>query len=132
MAGTFRCSIVTPAASVFEGDVRYVSFPAWDGQTGVMAGRSPLLARLGIGALRLESVDGGEQWMMVDGGFAHMVGDELTILTERAELASAIDVDEAEQALARANAEVVAGGLDRDRAEIAQQRARVRVGLARR
>ena len=73
-----------------------------------------------------------QKWMMVDGGFAHMVGDELTILTERAELASAIDVDEAEQALERANAEVVAGGLDRDRAEIAQQRARVRVGLARR
>jgi F-type H+-transporting ATPase subunit epsilon len=132
LAGTFRCSIVTPAASVFEGDVRYVSFPAWDGQTGVMAGRSPLLARLGIGALRLDAVDGGEQWMMVDGGFAQMSGDELTILTERAEPAAGINVDEAEQALERANAEAVAGGVDRDRAEAAQQRARARVALARR
>ena len=132
MAGTFRCSIVTPAASVFEGDVRYVSLPSWDGQMGVMAGRSPVLASLGIGSLRIELAEGGDQWFVIDGGFVQMAGDDLTILTERAVPATEIDIEAAESALERANAGAVAGGVDRDQAEADQKRARAQVALARR
>jgi F-type H+-transporting ATPase subunit epsilon len=132
VAGTFRCSIVTPAASVFEGDVRYVSLPAWDGQMGVMAGRSPVLASLGIGSLRIELAEGGDQWFVIDGGFVQMAGEDLTILTERAVPASEIDIEAAEAALERANAEAVAGGMDRDQAEADQTRARAQVAVARR
>ena len=38
MAKTFRCSIVTPVASIFEGELTYASIPAWDGQLGMMPG----------------------------------------------------------------------------------------------
>lgn len=131
MAGTFRCSIVTPDKAVFDGEVRYVSLPAWDGQVGVMAGRSPLLARLGIGPLRIEAGDGSEHRWLLDGGFAQVAGDDLTILTERAEAAAEIDVEEAEASLERANAEAVSGGMDRDAVEAEQVRARARVALAR-
>ena len=58
MAKTFRCSIVTPVEMVFDDEVIYASFPAWDGQQGMMAGQSPLLTRLGTGPLRLDFAAG--------------------------------------------------------------------------
>lgn len=130
MAGTIRCSIVTPSEAFFDGTASYVSVPSWDGQVGIMAGRSPLLCRLGIGVLTLKT-DGGEERILIDGGFAQMTGDELTILTERAERSDDLDVETVEGELQRANAEAVSGGLDRDDAEAAQARARARLQLVR-
>jgi hypothetical protein len=49
VASAFRCSIVTPTAIAYEGEVTYVTFQAWDGQQGIMAGEAPLLAKMGIG-----------------------------------------------------------------------------------
>ena len=72
---------MTPEGAAFDGEVTYASFPAWDGQYGVMAGMSPLLDRLGIGPLRLETPNGTE-WFAVEEGFAHVRDNTLTILSE--------------------------------------------------
>ena len=85
MAGeTFHCSVVTPEKRIIDDDVKYVSMPAWDGQMGVEPGRAAALVRLGIGALRLDFASGGTHYYMVEGGFAQMLGDELTILCDHA------------------------------------------------
>lgn len=130
MAGTFHCTIVTPSEAVFDDEVSYVSFPAWDGQLGVMDGRSPLLARLGIGPLRVERPEGESRWFLVEGGFAQVHEGTVTILTEHAAAAEDLSAEEAEAALADANARAVAGGEDRDKVEADQQRARSRFALA--
>lgn len=130
MAATFRCTIITPTEAFYEGDVTYVSLPSWDGQMGVLAGRSPVLARLGIGTLRVQVPGAADEMFVVDGGFAQMSGDTLTILTERAERAADIDVETAAGELERANAEAISGGIDRDDAEAAQARARSRLTAA--
>jgi F-type H+-transporting ATPase subunit epsilon len=127
---TFHCSVVTPSEAVFEEEVRYVSFPAWDGQLGVMDGRSPLLTRLGIGPMRIDPAEGTSRWFFVDGGFAQVHEGVLTILTEHAQPAEGLSAKEAEAALADANARAVAGGEDRARVEADQQRARSRLALA--
>jgi F-type H+-transporting ATPase subunit epsilon len=127
---TFRCTIVTPARAVFDEEVTYVSFPAWDGQQGVMNGQSPLLTELGIGALRVEREGGPDQWFLVDGGFAQINEGVLTILTEQAAPAGELAAKEARAALKEANAAALAGGEDRDKVEAAQQRARARLQLA--
>ena len=87
MASTFHCSVITPSGPVFEGEVRYACFPAWDGQYGVMAGMAPLLGKLGNGSLELD-VDGTRQRLTISGGFAHVRSSGLTILTEHAEEAA--------------------------------------------
>jgi F-type H+-transporting ATPase subunit epsilon len=130
VGNTFRCTVVTPAEATFEGDVVYASFPGWDGQQGVMPRRSPMLTRLGIGSLRLDFPDGSKQHYFVDGGFAQMQDDVLTILTERAAPADALSLSEAEAALNDANARAVAGGEDRVKVEADQQRARAQIALA--
>jgi F-type H+-transporting ATPase subunit epsilon len=86
MSASFQCTIMTPSGPIFEGEVTYVSFPAWDGQYGVMAGMAPMLGQLGDGPLTIEATDGRTE-LMLKGGFAHMQGGTLTLLTEQTDAA---------------------------------------------
>ena len=99
--GLFHLSIITPERAVLEADASFVAFPAWDGEVGILHGRAPLLYKLGIGRLRAETPE-GEQVFYVDGGFAQMVDDRLTILTQQAKRRDEIDRAAAERALAAA------------------------------
>jgi F-type H+-transporting ATPase subunit epsilon len=130
VAKTFRCSIVTPVAAVFDDEVTYASFPAWDGQQGMLPGQSPLLTRLGIGSLRLDFPEGGSRWFMVDGGFAQVQDGSLTLLTEGATPAEQLSAQEATAELAEANARVTKAGEDRARVERDQQRAIAKKAVA--
>ncbi len=130
MAKTFRCSIVTPSAAILDDEVTYASFPAWDGQMGMMPGRSPLLTRLGIGTLRLDFPSGETKQFLIDSGFAQVQGDNLTLLTERAMRAEDISLRDAEAELAEANARVPAGGKDMARVEHDQQLALAKKAIA--
>ncbi len=123
MATTFRCNIVTPAEAVFDDEVTYATFPAWDGQQGVMTGQSPLLSRLGYGSLRLDFPEGGSRWYMIEGGFAQVQKGELTLLTDQAIPAERLSLKEAEAELAEAKARVAGPGEDRGKILHDQQRA---------
>ena len=97
----FHCSVVTPEAAVIETQAHFVAFPAHDGEVGVLHDRAPLLFQLGSGLLRVETGD-GEHRLFVSGGFAQMVDNRLTILTEEAIDPSAIDREAARADLAKA------------------------------
>ena len=131
MAKTFRCTIVTPSAAVFDEQVTYASFPAWDGQQGVMTGQSPLLTRLGVGSLRLDLASGGSKWFLLDGGFGQVQSDTLTLLTEGAIPAEKVSLEEGQAELAEANARVTAATEDRKKVEHDQQLALAKINFAR-
>jgi F-type H+-transporting ATPase subunit epsilon len=126
MPDTFRCSIVTPEDAVFDEEVAYVTFPAWDGQQGVMPGQSPLLTQLGIGPMRVDFADGTSHWYLVEGGFAQVFEDVLTVLTERATRDVDLTTEGVNELLAEANKRAVGpdDGGRRKQAESDQQRAR--------
>jgi F-type H+-transporting ATPase subunit epsilon len=124
--GLFHLSIITPERAVLEADATFVAFPAWDGEVGILHGRAPLLYKLGIGRLRAETPE-GEKVFYVDGGFAQMIDDRLTILTQQARRRDEIDRAAAERALAAArdtpapNEEAVAArqkAIERARAQL--------------
>jgi len=98
---TFHCSVITPERAVLEAEATFVAFPAHDGEVGILPGRAPLLFRMGIGELRVESPQGDRNFF-VDGGFAQMVENRLTLLTEQAKALDEIDRAAAERALAEA------------------------------
>ena len=98
---TFHCSVITPERAVLEADATFVAFPAHDGEVGILPGRAPLLFKMGIGELRVESPEGNHRFF-VDGGFAQMVENRLTLLTEQAKAVGEIDRAAAERALAEA------------------------------
>jgi len=80
---TFHCSVVTPERAVLETEATFVAFPAHDGEIGILQNRAPLLCQLGKGALRVET--GKEtQRFKIEGGFAQMVDNKLTLLTNGA------------------------------------------------
>ena len=127
----FNCSIVTPDAAVYEGEVLYASVPAWDGQVGVMHNQSPLLARLDIGPLRLDFAGGGRRWYLLEGGFAQMRDNNLTLLTEGATGAEQLVIEEAEAELAKARELTATSGDERSDIEQQQRLAIAKVSLAR-
>lgn len=134
MATTFRCSVVTPSSVSLTQDATYVSFQAFDGQKGVMPGASPFLTRLGTGLFILNGPSGNTT-LVVDGGFAQMQGDALTLLADSAVPADSIDAKAASDELQKANATAVSGAgtteSARNAAERAQAVAHAKVAAAR-
>ena len=124
MSGTFQLSVVTPEQRALEAEVKFVALPAHDGEIGIMRSRAPLLVRLAPGVLRADT-DGGPRTLYVDGGFAEMADNRLTVLTEEAVRPEDLDPEAVQQALDAARAMPIpddAAFVERQRA---LQRARV-------
>jgi F-type H+-transporting ATPase subunit epsilon len=126
---TFKLSVVTPERAALETDATFVAFPAWDGEIGIMAGRSPLLVRLGIGRLRAETPE-GEKILFVDRGVAQMVDDRLTVLTEEAKEPSEIDVEAARAELQEAQGWTIGAEHDYTERDDALRRAKAQIAMA--
>ena len=95
---TLRCVVVTPERTELDREAEYVSLPMFDGELGVMGGRAPLIGRLGFGTLRLQTAAGPERYY-VDGGFAHIEGDVINVLTGRSTPIDLIDRDKVHEDL---------------------------------
>lgn len=93
-----RCVVVTPERTELDREAEYVSLPMFDGELGVLEGRSPLIGRLGFGTLRLQTAAGPERYY-VDGGFAHVEKNVVNILTGKAVPVDLLDAEEARSAL---------------------------------
>ena len=93
-----RCVIVTPEKAVLDEKVDYVGLPMYDGDLGVLPGRAPLIGRLGYGELRLRRGESIQRFF-VDGGFAQVNANTVTVLTDRAFKPAEIDVEAAQQVL---------------------------------
>jgi len=129
VASNFRCSIVTPSESVFDDEATYVSFPAWDGQHGVIAGSSPVLTRLGVGSLRIDAPEGGSRWYLIDGGFAQVAEGQLSIVTESAQPAEQLVGRDFSEELEQASSMVHDTSVDRETAEHEMNRALAKKSL---
>jgi F-type H+-transporting ATPase subunit epsilon len=98
MDKALKCIVVTPEKAVLDETVDFVALPMLDGELGVLANRSPLIGRLGFGELRTRRGDQVKRFY-VDGGFAQVRSNVVTVLTPQAIKAEEIKVEAAEQAL---------------------------------
>jgi F-type H+-transporting ATPase subunit epsilon len=87
---TFQCVVVTPERAVLDERVDFVALPMVDGELGVLHSRAPLIGRLGFGELRLKQGNSTERYY-VDGGFAQVRDNVVTVLTSKALRADQID-----------------------------------------
>ena len=85
-AAALHVVVISPDATVFEGQVDSVVAPAWDGQVGILRGHAPMMAVLGTGQVRVTR-GGAEERFEVDGGFLQVVDNVVTVLSERASAA---------------------------------------------
>ena len=103
MAETLRLEVVTPSRRVLEVRVGEVRIPGALGELGVLPGHTPLLTSLGTGELKW--TEGSSQGrLVVQGGFAEVQPDAVTVLASVAESADEIDLEAARQAFADAQA----------------------------
>src|ERR1700712_1361597 len=85
-----QCVVVTPERTLFDELVDFVALPLYDGELGVLPGRTPLIGRLGDGELRTK--DGAlTPRYFVAGGSAQVRDDVVTVLTNRAIPAADVD-----------------------------------------
>lgn len=97
------CSVITPERSVLESDATFVAVPLHDGEMGFMPGRAPIVAKLGVGELRVEK-DGGAERFLIHGGFVQVLNNAVNVLTSRAVSVDDLTRDSARAALATAEA----------------------------
>src|SRR5262245_21524382 len=98
---SLQCVVVTPERAVLDEAVDFVALPLYDGELGVLPGRAPLIGRLGYGELRTRRGN-VTQRLYVDGGFAQVRDNVVTVLTPRAVRAEEIDAEAAARALREA------------------------------
>jgi F-type H+-transporting ATPase subunit epsilon len=118
-----QCVVVTPERTVLDTTVDFVVVPMYDGELGVLPGRAPLIGRLGPGELRTKRGNDVKRFF-VDGGFAQVRDNVVTVLTPRAVPAEQIDMQAASRTLENPPA-----GEGRAKA---QEKARIQLRMARR
>jgi F-type H+-transporting ATPase subunit epsilon len=86
---TFHFDLVAPEKLLFSSEVRQVDLPGAEGDLGVLAGHAPVITNLRPGILVIYG-EGGEQLrIVVNGGFAEVGPNGLTVLAD-----SAVPLDE--------------------------------------
>jgi F-type H+-transporting ATPase subunit epsilon len=86
----FHFELVSPEKLLFSGEVAQVDVPGAEGDFGVLAEHAPMVTTLRPGILTVHGA-GGEQKIVVFGGFAEVAAGGLTVLAEVAAAAEEID-----------------------------------------
>ena len=107
-ADTLTLEVVTPEREVVREPVAEVQLPGREGYLGILAGHTPLLTQIGIGALSYRK-NGQTVYVAVAGGFAEVLSGRVLVLADAAQRAEEIDVARAQSDLAEAQKKLVGG-----------------------
>ncbi len=86
----FHFELVSPQKLLFSGDVEQVDLPGAEGYFGVLANHAPMVTTLRPGFITVH-VAGGQQKIVVLGGFAEVSKDGLTVLANTADAVEDVD-----------------------------------------
>ncbi len=98
----FLLEIVTPEKIFMHEEVLSVVLPEPEGEVGILANHSPLIAELDSGVVRYRDLQGTEHKLAISGGFLKVAHNEARVLAETAERGTEIDVKRASESLRRA------------------------------
>ena len=126
----FQCVILTPEQQVLDERATQAIVPAYDGQIGILTDRAPLLAKLGLGQLRVDLAGGQRRLYVIDGGVAQMKDNRLTIVTNAAWAPGEVDAEAARAEYAEAAARRPTDARAAEERERQMRRARLKEELA--
>lgn len=92
MADKLQFSLVSPEQELFNGEVDQVDVPGTEGDFGVLPLHAPFMTAIRTGAITVFN-DGAQTKYMIQGGFADVTPDGLTVLAERATLLEDVDAE---------------------------------------
>jgi F-type H+-transporting ATPase subunit epsilon len=132
MAQKLKLLVVTAEKKVVDSEADEVSLPGEMGYLGILPGHAALITLLRTGILSFKNAGSSEAFAL-DGGFAEVSNDVVTVLAGLAERRSEIDAAAAERERVAAEEEMKSVGLEaldaaRARAELATARLSVARG----
>jgi F-type H+-transporting ATPase subunit epsilon len=105
MAEKLNFALVSPERELFHGEVDHVVVPGSEGEFGVSPEHAPVMSVVRPGALRVFN-DGAERRIFVNGGFADVTPEGLTVLAEDAVDLTGVDSSKLEQQIKDAQEDV--------------------------
>jgi F-type H+-transporting ATPase subunit epsilon len=114
VADKLQFALVSPERELFQGEVDQVVVPGMDGEFGVLPRHTPVMSTIKPGALRI-FIDGAEKRIFVNGGFADVTSDGLTVLAEDAVDMTGLDAATVDQDIRDAREDVAGAKEDAKR-----------------
>ena len=102
MANTIHVDVVSAEESIFSGEVKFVALPGEAGELGIFPRHTPLITRIRPGAVRIETANGGEEFVFVAGGILEVQPDCVTVMSDTAIRGKDLDDKKANEAKAAA------------------------------
>jgi len=84
-------TVITPARQVLSQEAGFLLVPASDGEMGIQPGHAAMVAALGTGLLRIDTLDGAKKFIAVRGGFLQVKKGEANVLTQEAVAGEEVD-----------------------------------------
>ncbi len=130
MANKINLEIITPEKLALRETVDEVVLPGLTGELGILPDHEPLITQLKTGVLTYRQ-GGAQQKLHVSGGFAEVLGDNVSVLSDIAEKPEEIDTERAKATLERAEKRLGGSGEGTDlaQAELKKERAKTRIQL---
>jgi F-type H+-transporting ATPase subunit epsilon len=100
---TIQVDIVSAEGEIFSGAATMVFAPASQGEIGIAPRHAPLLSLLKAGEVRVQTLEGEQQFFFVGGGAIEVQPNKVTVLADTALRAK--DIDEAAALAAKQRAE---------------------------
>ena len=93
MAASFSLSVVTPEKVFFDGETTQIIVRTTDGDIGILANHTSLVADLPSGPLKVKQEDGSWRIAAISTGLLKVGGNKVSILANAVEWADEIDVE---------------------------------------
>jgi len=79
-----RVLVISPEASLYDGDADSVVVPVYDGEVGILPNHAPFMAPLGRGTMTVTKA-GAPTRFRVNGGFLQVVSNTVRVVAEEVE-----------------------------------------------
>ncbi|MBD5141146.1 MAG: ATP synthase F1 subunit epsilon [Ruminococcus sp.] len=93
MAASFSLSVVTPEKVFFDGETTQIIVRTTDGDIGILANHTSLVADLPSGPLKVRQADGSWRTAAISTGLLKVGGNKVSILANAVEWADEIDLE---------------------------------------
>lgn len=77
-----KLEIITPDKKLYEGQVKYASFPGADGSFGVLNGHAPLISTLKSGKIEVVEDSNEKKEFIIKGGVAEVKNNSVIVLAD--------------------------------------------------
>ncbi len=92
---TIHVDVVSAEEPIFSGEATFVALPGEAGAPGIYPRHTPLITRIRPGSVRIQTADGGEEFVFVAGGILEVQPNCVTVLSDTAVRGKDLDEEKA-------------------------------------